>query len=80
MPESYSKLEGVMHNDDLDQNEQVGLIIKVIPAGYLPDGAVVRAQISPNMFTCIMPRYFLANLENDKNVRSFSINQPLFSN
>lgn len=80
MPESYSKLEGVMHNADMDQNEQVGLIVKVFLAGHLPDGVVVCAQISPNMLTCKMPRYFLAKLDNDKNVQSFYLSQPLFSN
>ncbi len=80
MPDMMSKLEGVIVDEALDSNQQIGVIVKVIPAGYIPDGATVRAQISPNIFTCVVPHSYLANLEKDKNVQSFSISQHLYPN
>ena len=75
-----SKLEHVQPMDDIDADALLPLIVKVSRSGYIPAGVTVRAQISPNIFTCVVPRHFLVDLENDSDVQSMSISRPLHGN
>lgn len=75
-----SKLEHVLPMGDIDADALLPLIVKVSRSGYVPPGVTVRAQISPNMFTCLVPQHILIALENDKDVQSMSISRPLYGN
>jgi hypothetical protein len=80
MVEISEKLERIQFPAVGDENTPTALIIRVWQSGYVPDGVTVRAQISPNLFTCVVPHGLLSKLEKDEKVKSFSVSQELFSN
>ena len=55
----------------------VEAIVKVRRANYVPDGVTVRAQISPVLFTSVIPQSAVRSVEEDPNVESVSISQTL---
>ena len=57
--------------------EQVEVIVKVKEADYVPSGVAVRAQVSPMLFTSVVPAGELARIEGDPKVQSVAVSSPL---
>ena len=56
---------------------EVEVIVKVLEPNYVPKGVMVRAQISPLLFTGVLPGSKVEALEADPGVVSVSVSQTL---
>lgn len=71
------KLESTARRDPDALAERVEVVVKVRKADYVPEGVKVRAQISPELFTSVVSSETLQNLEDDPQVQSVAVSQPL---
>lgn len=71
-----SKRQATPRPDPSPENP-VEVIVKVKEADYVPEGVAVRAQVSPLLFTSVVPADDLTRLENDPKVHSVSVSSPL---
>ncbi len=71
------KLESTARPKPEDTDKAVEVIVRVRKADYVPDGITVRAQISPQIFTSVIPSETLEELEEDPQVQSVSVSHPL---
>jgi hypothetical protein len=76
-PKQPNKRESSARPDPSDDATPVELIVKVHEPNYVPSGVTVRAQISPVLFTCVVPGSELRKLEADPGVHSISVGQRL---
>jgi hypothetical protein len=72
-----SKREPRARPETASQAGALEVIVKVRQANYVPDGVKVRAQISPVLFTSVIPPSALEDIEKDPNVESVSVSQTL---
>jgi hypothetical protein len=72
-----SKRESSAGADQASQADAVEVIVKVHEPNYVPSGVTVRAQISPMIFTSVVPGADLKNLEEDPGVHSVSVSKTL---
>jgi hypothetical protein len=75
--ESLKKLSGGARPQVVEAGQQLEVIVKVQSPDYVPPGVAVRAQISPRLFTAVVPPSALYELEDDPEVESVSISQAL---
>lgn len=74
---SSKKLEARARPKAEDPAGVLEVIVKVHRANYVPEGIRVRAQISPQLFTSVIPSSTLQHLEDDPQVQSVSVSQGL---
>ena len=72
-----SKRESSASADRASHADAVEVIVKVHEPNYVPSGVTVRAQISPVLFTSVVPGADLKKLEEDPGVHSVSVSQTL---
>ena len=72
-----TKRESSARPDKAASADAVEVIVKVHEPNYVPSGVTVRAQISPVLFTTVVPGADLKSLEEDPGVHSVSVSQKL---
>jgi hypothetical protein len=72
---SKSKVTGKAKKDDADQI--LSVIVHVREANYVPEWLTIRKIITTHIFTADIQKEDLPKLENDDQVVSVSINEPL---
>jgi hypothetical protein len=75
--ERPSKRAATPRPDPPADETAVEVIIKVNRPDYVPRGVQVRAQISPVLFTSVVPGSRLKKLEADPEVHSISVGERL---
>lgn len=58
------------------EDEMISAIVQVTAPDYVPPQVQVRARIDPTLFTALLPRIALSQLEADPQVRSVSLSRP----
>ena len=76
-PPTRKKLEASPRPEPGDDEGDLEVIVKVTEPNYVPDGVVVRAQISDKIFTSVIQSETLQSLEDDPQVQSVAVSRKL---